>query len=50
MVLIQLQEKRGRAVPIGRIVDDLGPTQRAGLFSIEPSSDAQLAEDVVALE
>lgn len=45
-----MQEERGRPVPVRGIVNDLGPAQWAGLFPIEPGSDAQFAEDVIALE
>lgn len=48
--LIELQEKRGRAVPVGRVVNDLGPAQRARLFPVEPGADTQLTEDVIALQ
>lgn len=48
--LVQLQEERGSTVPIRGIVNDLCPTERAGLLPIEPGSDAQFAEDVITLE
>lgn len=49
-ILVKLQEKRGRAVSVGRIVHDLGPAKWAGLLPIEPGAHAQLAKDVVTLE
>lgn len=45
-----MQEERSCAVAVRRIVNDLGPTERAGLLPIKPGSDAKFAEDVVALE
>lgn len=50
LFLVELQEERGRSIPIGRIVHDLGPAQRTRLLPIEPGAHAQLAEDVITLE
>lgn len=49
-VSIQLNEMRRVAVPVDGIVGYGGPAQGARSLSVQPSGDAALAEDVLAVQ